>query len=76
MINEYIVHYYLGNMKIKFGKMSNERFCLYVSAHDEEEAIKLAKLQIRCTQNKSGEVSIIEVVQRIIEAWQTDIFVL
>ncbi len=67
MINEYIVHYYLGNMKLKYGRMSNERFCLYVSAHDEEQAKILAKMQIRCSQNRSGEITIVDVVERIIE---------
>lgn len=67
MINEYIVHYYFGNMKLKFGRVSNERFCLYVSAHDEEEAKKLAKMQIRCSQNKTGEITITNVEKRIIE---------
>jgi hypothetical protein len=68
MINEYIVQYYFGNMKIKYGKMSNERFCLYVCAHDEEEAKKLAKMQIRCSQHRTGEITIIGVEHRIIEA--------
>lgn len=67
MINEYIVHYYFGNMKLKFGRVSNERFCLYVSAHDEEEAQKLAKMQIRCSQKRSGEITITNVERRIIE---------
>jgi hypothetical protein len=67
MINEYIVHYYFGNMKIKYGKMNNERFCIYISAHDEDEAKKLAKMQIRCSQNRHGEINIVNVEHRIIE---------
>jgi hypothetical protein len=73
MINEYIVQYYFGKIKPKYGKWStkrkitNESFCLYVSAHSEEEAKLLAKMQIRYGQKKIGEITIIGVKQ-IIEA--------
>jgi hypothetical protein len=67
MINEYIVHYFIGKMKIQYGRMANERFCTYVSAHDEEEAKKLAKIQIKYGQGKGGEINILDVVPRIID---------
>jgi hypothetical protein len=67
MINEYIVQYYFGKLRLKYGRLGNERFCLYVSAHDKEEAEKLAKMQIRCSQNRHGEINIIEIVEKIID---------
>ena len=53
MINEYTVKYYLGKNK-------DVQYQLFVSAHDKEEAEKLAGIQARHRHGYSKKVNVID----------------